>query len=267
MNRAKAIGPMAGITKLLLRQGKVRVKDATIPVFQRGVRLEWLTKFGAAINPDFYSGSDLTTRDVIERVVIPLTKPQCLPLFSYVPDEFRGRPRHFLSHAWNDYFLRPFGFGLISILDYRFRPDDCVWIDFVCHNQHEQELLPEQLQATISRVGSVQFLINEPILFTRSWCIYELLQAHLTKADMQIQVAGGAPDDHIFKAEEAIKNFTSTQRARASKKEDKRAIDREIIRVFGRIENADAVVRTLLSKYHKELVDLYKRGAEHASPS
>jgi hypothetical protein len=258
---SKAIGPMSAISKLLRRGDKATGKGSVLPVADRGVQVAWLLKFGQAINPGLYEGADLTTKDVVNRVVVPLTESEHVPLYARIPDEFRGPPRHFLSHAWDDYFRRPFGFGLASVLEYRFRPHDCVWIDFVCHNQHEVEQLPEQLQSTIERIGSVHFIVTEPIIFTRSWCIYELLHGHLVNANMRLQVAGGHPTDHIFKAEQAIKQFTSIRNAQATKEDDKRRIDGEIRRAFGRMEDADTLVRTLMSQYQDELRHRYSSKA------
>jgi len=201
--------------------------------------------------------ADLTTKSVVEDVVMPLTASERLPLYAGIPKEFRGRPSHFLSHAWDDYFRRPFGFGLVSLLEYRFRPDDYVWIDLVCHNQHEIEQLPGQLRTTIEGIGSVQFMINEAILFTRSWCIFELLQGHLSGSGMSVQVAGGHPTDHLFKLDQAIEQFTSVQTAQASKDTDKQGIDQLVTEAFGRIEDADELVRTLLLTYQRELRGRY----------
>jgi hypothetical protein len=247
----------AAVRELLLPQPQAHANELTPPVSARGVRVAWLLKFGEAINPDFYSGSDLTTKDVVRRFVIPLTDSERLPLYAYVPEEFRGRPRHFLSHAWDDYFRRPFGFGLVSILNYRFQPDDCVWIDFVCHNQHEVEQLPEHLRTTVESIGSVQFMINEAILFTRSWCIFELLQGYLSKSAMGLHIGGGHPADHLFKLDEAIEQFTSIREAQASVEADKRAIDQQVIDAFGQVEDADEVVRNLLSAHQRDLRRMY----------
>jgi hypothetical protein len=100
-------------------------------------------------------------------------------------------------------------------------------------------------------------MINEAILFTRSWCIFELLQGHLGGSAMSVQVAGGHPTDHLFKLDQAIEQFTSVQAAQASKDTDKRSIDQLVTEAFGRIEDADELVRTLLLTYQRELRGRY----------
>ncbi len=234
-----------------------------VPLARRGVQIRWLVALARA-----YGYSTKTTADFIREFVIPNTAGECIPLFARIPAEYRGKPRRFISHAWNDRFYSEFGTGLIAILEYRMDPEEYVWVDFACHNQHRIEQVPQDLHQSITAIGQVDFCIDQPVLLTRSWCVYELLTSHQVHAAMRFHMAGGHRVEQHSTIERAIDAFTSLEHARATSHEDKSAIDAQVLGHFSDFRRADHRVRSLLetalSDFRQQIEALQK--LERGSP-
>ena len=88
------------------------------------------------------------------------------------------------------------------------------------------------------------------------------------QADVGILVSGGHRTDHHYKITRAIESFTSVAHARATKNEDKRSIDKEILEQFGSFAAADGNVKEMLADYlaefeaEMEVIQAYERRRE-----
>jgi hypothetical protein len=90
--------------------------------------------------PILVDPGELTTRQLVEHYVAPLTLSSRAPLYALVPPEARGVPSMFVSHAWSDpicqgrsYNYLP-GNGTLDTLDDLRVESAYVWIDFACYN-------------------------------------------------------------------------------------------------------------------------------------
>ncbi len=171
------------------------------PIWRRGVSIKWLDKFA-----NIYEDMRLITKDIVNLTIIPSTNSQQIPLWARIPAQYRGNPNHFISHAWDDTFKERFGFGIMSVLlNSSMSEEDFFWIDIISHNQHKPEQLPPSLGKIVQKIGSILFLIDRPILLTRSWCIFELIEGYRNAVPIEIKIAGGSLEDHYRNLRNTIK--------------------------------------------------------------
>jgi tetratricopeptide (TPR) repeat protein len=107
----------------------------------------------------------------------------------------------FISHAWKYRFA-----DVVNALEYHFRdsPDIFIWFDLFSNNQHAAGNLPFDWWATtfksaIAQFGRVVMVLspwNDPIPFTRAWCLFEIYSAVSTNS--QFEVAMSKSDFKLF---------------------------------------------------------------------
>jgi hypothetical protein len=120
---------LVGAPPPILKAGELQ---ATPPLAERGVSVEWLQAFYVHCKQHFRTNPDFTTRDVVECVVFPVTLPQRVP-YVCVPGVAVGKPECMVTHAWD----RPFK-ELVYCLRKRFQrdPSRTAWIDIFAVPQH-----------------------------------------------------------------------------------------------------------------------------------
>lgn len=150
--------------------------EASVPLGERGVRLSWLIGFARAVwwhaNARRWAALGAEDRarkqeeaarlgpwDVpypdpvhVPEEVIPITRALVAdwiisqtaasraPLYALIPDDARGAPQRFVSHAWDSHLYSPVmresrtgPAALINALDGNVK-EEFVWIDICCYN-------------------------------------------------------------------------------------------------------------------------------------
>lgn len=167
----------------LLAEDRLSWSDTLVPLHKRGVSVSWLINFAhevvrahiavveqyerdkvASIRYDTpwpkplpsTSGGGATTESLVNEVIRPLTQGLAAPLFVRVPDQYKGEPQVFVSHAWsNNLVYNGLGSSLYA-LDSPLRswgPRRFVWIDFACYNQHRVECVADDMKTVIASIG------------------------------------------------------------------------------------------------------------------
>lgn len=268
----------------LLSDENVTWDERSVPLARRGVSFSWLLQFARASDrgigelwddfhekshrhgnanlfrpdgvaetqltdrftkppPPPYPEGDLTVRDFVSSVVIPVTRGIKAPLYAKIPPEYRGEPSMFISHTWDSNMFGQFGF--IGAMTGTGHPDPgFVWIDFACYNQHRVESVAGDMMSIVSQIGTVAFALTERPFWSRLWCLWELMCAHRSGAQIQVRDV----NIHTPKYAAPRPDFTSITDALASKQEDRRSLVDEILAVFGSIKHADNHVRKLLAE-------------------
>ena len=112
-----------------------------------------------------------------------------------------GRADVFVSHAWKYEFLL-----VLSALEDHFKdkPDTIIWFDLFSNNQHRASVRPYEwwqtvFKSAIDQIGHTVMVLspwNDPIPYTRAWCIFE---AYCTlKTNCRFEIAMSAHDCRQF---------------------------------------------------------------------
>ena len=97
----------------------------------------------------------------------------------------------FISHAWKYTFVE-----VVDALEHHFstQPDIFIWFDLFSNNQHAVPNLPmhwlkHTFINTIEQFGRVVMVLcpwNNPMLFTRAWCLWEIYSAVTTGSKFEV---------------------------------------------------------------------------------
>lgn len=264
--------------QLLLPTSACAWDESDVPLGNRGVRFRWLYEFIAAIDRNVgeewrrYHSQEraalhfdhvpepvrpvhpeerLTTRYFIGQFVVPMTRELLAPLYARVPHEHRGKPSVFVSHTWDSYPLAGAHGSLDMVLDHS--PDEFVWIDFACYNQHlvsDASIAPD-MQSVIADIGSVVFPWTSAPFFTRSWCLWELVCAHLSESKVVVRDQMTRISRKYWSSEAAMRppQFTSVNDLSATEKTDQESILELLVTTFGSVAQADEYVRSVLPEW------------------
>ncbi len=123
-----------------------------------------------------------------------------------------GRADVFVSHAWKYEFLL-----VLSALEDHFKdkPDTIIWFDLFSNNQHKASELPYECWQNVFKSAIADFdhtvMVmspwNNPIPYTRAWCIFE---AYCNiKTESKFEIAMSAHDRKQF-IKDTIKNPEGT---------------------------------------------------------
>jgi hypothetical protein len=258
--------------------------DAAVPLHERGVRLDWTIDFLKEVErqrtaiverhasqqrasqyidavpwpaplPAAATG-ELTGELVVEHVVKPLTAGSRAPFFARVPAAHRSRPAAFVSHAWTNPLIGGTAFTTLYAMAHAYRsagPAPFVWVDFACYNQHRVEAIADDMRAVIGAIGSVALPMINAVPFSRLWCLWELLCAHVTGAKVDLWEANGSAHDLGFLARTFEEAFVSVERAATRLDADRRRILDAMVDAFGSIGEADRhLKRLVLDQLSKE---------------
>ena len=138
-----------------------------------------------------------------------------------------------------------------------------VWIDFFCldrHQVHDADMFPgnfhKKIKHRIKTIGNVLVMVfpwKNPIYFTRTWCLYELYLAHLTKCKICISmtceskegIIEAADDiDDLIRAVDNVRIETSS----TSQKEDYYLI-LENVDIINETERINNEIQALLQEW------------------
>eukprot|EP00200_Dunaliella_tertiolecta_P018747 CAMPEP_0202399706 /NCGR_PEP_ID=MMETSP1128-20130828/2199_1 /ASSEMBLY_ACC=CAM_ASM_000463 /TAXON_ID=3047 /ORGANISM="Dunaliella tertiolecta, Strain CCMP1320" /LENGTH=919 /DNA_ID=CAMNT_0049003089 /DNA_START=134 /DNA_END=2893 /DNA_ORIENTATION=+ len=125
--------------------------------------------------------SAITTNAVVQSLIIPKTARHRSRYIDLLPEKFVDNPTIYVIHTWSCSFVETLTAVQEYVLNLRTNVDDVfVWMDVLCVNQHldrspgELPLIREILQGS-ERV--VMLLDRHGAIFSRSWCLWEAMQA------------------------------------------------------------------------------------------
>ncbi|ORW60830.1 hypothetical protein AWC20_07795 [Mycobacterium parmense] len=262
--------------------------EASVPLYERGVRLSWLIELVRSLLWDansahregieyerqrsefqkrasFYDDEvppwrpvpeevRFTTRDFMANWILHKTAPVRGPLYALVPDDARGLPGRFVSHSWSSYlYLEGSGqepFGMLNAIGSGVAgvKEEFVWLDICCYNQHSDIQVAPDMYTVIESIGAIAFPVTTEPLFDRTWCLWELLCAAKTSADIQFCAAPGYRTDKRVIVNNFFDAFDSVRSASATKEEDRQAILGEVEKHFGSFDEADAYIEDVLNR-------------------
>ena len=126
-------------------------------------------------------------------------------------------------------------------------PRNFVWIDFACYNQYRVECVADDMRAVIGSIGRVGIPMINSVPFSRLWCLWEILCAHLADAKLEMYEANGSAYDMGFVADRFQEEFRSVERAATTLPQDRELILEAMISTFGSIAKADERLRQLVN--------------------
>ena len=275
-------------------ESDVSWSDDDVPLHERGVQVEWLNDFiwaakrelreiveqhqrqqHASMYPHYVEvpwpsplpfpvDQEMTSAFIVPNVIRQMTKVLAAPLFARVPDEYRGRPDLFISHAWSN----PLVGNAFAELEALVSPlagrgtTKYAWLDIVCYNQHRVEAIAADMQAIVASIGRVGIPIINSVPFSRLWCLWELLCAHVSQAEIVVYEANGSVYDLGYLAECFQREFKSVERAVTALPSDRENILNAMISTFGSLQNADEHIRQLvIDRLSKDSDKPWKRSA------
>ncbi len=190
----------------------------------------------------------LTTHGLVNRVIKPLTASIKAPLYALVPDEFRGRPTTFISHTWSSLLLGP-DEQRIGTLDALEECDaEFIWIDFVCYNQHTFVEIANDMLRMIQTIGSISVCATPTPIYSRCWCLWELVCTHLAGADVSLLVRKGYRNDKIIAVNTLYRSFKGIERAQATVPRDQEMIRNACISHYGSVELANKEIEHIIQE-------------------
>ena len=153
-----------------------------------GVSIEFLHMFLQEHQHIYGFEYALTTRDVCERIIKPLTvNQQCayFELYNRRRDN-NGKPligvaNVYVSHAWSCKFIEP-----IDVMEEHAKenPNTYFWLDLFVVSQHTSAVTPQwlvsSLRANIKTIGTVLAVMSpwdNPLPIKRTWCLWEMMTA------------------------------------------------------------------------------------------
>lgn len=274
----------SGMTDLLLPEPKSdqRLAEDDIPVENRGVKLSWVFKFLRAVGnafediwqryeshekayehlnsfglipdavpPKFERYPPLNGYFLQKEIVKPLTTISRSALYSRIPEDARGRPSVFVSHAWRD----PLGYHPGTTLTDMVSGNNSVshdafcWIDLFVYNQHIGQDIARDMERIIGAIGKIVLPMSSEAVLHRLWCIWEWLAAHRAGAEIVLPEAAYSRYYFGTKREWFRAAFTSIGEAQTTLAADAEQIIGEILSTFGSVQAADEEIRRLADRY------------------
>ncbi len=260
----------------LREEGDISWRDGDVPLHERGVHLEWLNDFVWNVSRDwqdileqheyhrkaniyfdnvpepsplpFPAGQEMTSAFLVANVIQPMTEVFAGPLFARIPKEYIGRPDLFVSHAWSN----PLVGNAFAELEALRRPyvkrgtTEYVWLDVVCYNQHRAESVAADMKAIVASIGRVGIPMVNSVPFSRLWCLWELLCAHVAEAEVHVYEATGSVYDLGYLARCFHDEFKSVERAATTLSSDRDQILSAMVSTFGSIQKTDDYVHLLV---------------------
>ena len=263
----------------LLPEGECSWEENDVPLRDRGVSLKWLYEFSRAVeshlndlwkqfdyqdraaryfdnvpepvSPEFPRDQAITPVFLVPNVILPLTRKLKSPLYARIPLEHRGKPNLFVSHTWSQGLIGN-AFCTLGPITSSFHKhydgDPYIWIDIVSYNQHLFENIAADMKAVISSIGNVCFPLIDAAPFSRLWCLWEILCAHVTNSEVNICEPAQSAYDMGFVYGIFTEKFRSVSDAETTVPKDKQEILDSMISTFGSIGQTDEHLRKLVER-------------------
>ena len=212
------------------------------------------------------AGRDWTTAQVCKMYVKEVTKESKQ---SFTEDYRRknqgtadvGPPDVFVSHAWSNTFRDLVEGVAMQSKKLGFDESTRVYVCMLCNNQHEWDgsaqvdfaVLAKQFKSNLVSTGIVIAIFDpwdKPTYLTRSWCIYELLQAILLGDQCKYYVVippsqrGGFIEALCYKFEKIMEVISAVkvEDADASVQSDREGVLHEVTASEGGVAHCNQVV-------------------------
>jgi len=180
-------------------------KEKDVPFPKVGVRFSVFVQF-IMDNGGYDRFRDMTTTQVSDSVLKVVTKTRqcsyCELLQFEKEDPGVGKAEVFISHAWKYKFL-----DVVSALENHFKdkPDTFIWFDLFSNNQHLAADLPFEwwtntFQSAIQEFGRTVMVLapwNDPVPFTRAWCLFEIFITVITDSKFEVAMCESERDSFI----------------------------------------------------------------------
>lgn len=175
--------------------------------------------------------TDLSTKDIYEQFVMPQTKSLAISMVDNLmrigKTDVIGSSTVYVCHAWEYMFLDVVeSIKLYLQKQYNTRANEIiVWFDLFSYSHYSTEnLLPSEdfiKTNVINTVGAIKTFVliflpwYDPAVFTRSWCLLELIACIQTNRRFDISMSGGDWLGFLEKLDDdnSIKNILSSIRS------------------------------------------------------
>ena len=178
-------------------------KTATDDFPRMGVQLSYLKEFCQMCQDKnrteeaTKAWEEMTTDDVCKFFVKPMTEPDQSSLCEYLESKAHPAVQEaevFISHAWKYTFV-----NVVNAIFYHFRdkPDIIIWFDLFSNNQHKAiskpfEFWQNTFKNAIKKMGYTVMVLNpwnNPIPYTRAWCVFEAYATADTNSTFEIAMS------------------------------------------------------------------------------
>ncbi|CAB9507603.1 Kinesin light chain [Seminavis robusta] len=224
--------------------------DEGIPL--TGLRLSYLEEFIEACGGKSEL-EGLTTTDVCNKFVKPWTEDTKTSFCEYLELQNHpavGKANVFISHAWQCQFLDVMD-AIVTHMKERSskeNKDPIIWFCLFCNNQHKLDVLDfewfhKTFQTAVAKIGHTVMVMspwNDPLPFTRAWCIWEVYSTAAQGCTFEIAMSEQDRlqfvNDVANDTEGAMKKMLATVRAEKSqcyKTEDREKIFQVIEKTIG----------------------------------
>ena len=165
---------------------------------KEGIRFSYILNNFVQPHRDKLKG--MTTREVCQQIIMPTTSLDRTSFCHMLVrknlgyDWVSSTPSVFISHAHSYPFL-----DVISALQYHLRNelDTVIWFDLFSINQHlttdwSFEWLSTTFKSAIGQFGRIIMIMkpwNNPLPFTRAWCVFEAYCSAVTNAKFEIALS------------------------------------------------------------------------------
>ena len=216
----------------------------------------------------------MTTAEVCEKIIMPETfsarSSYCDILRSENHPGYGESPTVFISHAHSYQFL-----DVVGALEYHLRAniDTVIWFDLFSINQHittdwSFDWLSTTFKSAIGRFGRIIMVMspwNNPLPFTRAWCVFEAYCASVTNSEFDIALSQN--DEKQFLKDvrkgtkESINKMLTNIRSKNSQctKEDDRQRIFAVIRNEVGFSELDSMV---FERYRKWVIEIAEKALE-----
>ena len=256
--------------------------EDNVPLCKRGVKLAWLYQFVEQVDkhledewiqyeyqakaatyfdyvpepdrPQFPRYQILNPLFLVPNLIKPLTIKLKSPLYARVPVDQRGKPDVFISHTWSQALITNNPFSTLHIIsepmqmNKKFTDDSYIWMDLVAYNQHSIESIALDIKAVIQSIGQLCLPLIDAAPFSRLWCLWEILCAHVTKSDITVYEPFSYAQDIGYVARVFSENFRSVSNASTTLPRDKEQILNAMISTFGSIRQTDEYLHKLVKE-------------------
>jgi hypothetical protein len=219
----------------------------------------------------------LTTERVCQDIIMEKTRggkwSYCDMMKQQCHAAYAAKAAAFISHAHSYLFL-----DLISALQWLFRnePDTIVWIDLFSINQHVPmdwtfDWLSTTFKSAVDLMGRTVMVMspwNNPLPFTRAWCVFEAYCTAVTNS--RFEIAMSKTDERTFlrdidmNADSRMNQMLATIRAEKSQC----SVESDRVSIFSVVEETIGFARLdsmLFERYRKWVIQVSRDALENFS--
>jgi len=259
---------MADTERLCGPKWNPNIQKAKTPIQLRGVTFNWFVNWVRFnLLSKKYANTALqrmSTRDLVTDFVKPrIRKFKTKALWPHIPEDERGPPHIFVSHAWDmqlqdliealrdwrrEYFEKKWATFYWLPRNLKLYKEPRIWLDILALPQDgsgDSAQLIQIFTQTITAIRKVVLCVDvdfKPL--KRSWCLYELAMA--SKFDLDYHVGMSVEFSKVGKdfVNEKVRRI-DVEKATARDRSDKEMIDNRIKSQFGSFEELNTIIKDI----------------------